>query len=254
MHLDELPAPRYRRGAVLSYALNRWQTLAVILIACLGIAGTVMFLDASLPLLLFWVGFGVVGTTAMIVVSFRDAESVDEALLTKADLDQVRDRRLRDKVRRAEAYQRAIRQSVRATDSPELRSALDVMTREAVDPVGLIFTLARRLEDYRADALLQEDTRRLAAVRQGLSLPEREQLENLEKLQHLMAEVANAIDAGLAQLGTSYTAVQLARAGGALKSSSVQQALDDLKGQSQQLRDLNASLDEVYAQRDRGGI
>ncbi|MHB1007002.1 MAG: hypothetical protein ACYC3S_15360 [Chloroflexota bacterium] len=252
--MDQLPAPRYRRGAVLSYALNRWQTLAVVIIACLGIAGTVLFLDASLPLLVFWLGFGVAGTGAMIVVSFRDAESVDEALLTQADLDQLRDRRLRDKVRRAEAYQRAIRQSVRTTDSPELRSALDIMTREAVDPVGLIFTLARRLEDFRADALLQEDIRRLVAGRQSLSQAEQEQLTNLENLQRLMAEVANAIDAGLAQLGTSYTAVKLARAGGELKSSSVQQSLADLRGQSAQLRDLNASLDEVYAQRDRGGI
>lgn len=250
--MAHLPAPRNRRGAVLVYALNRWQTLAVVLIACLGIAGTVLLLEASLPLLLFWIGFGLLGTAAMVVVSFHDAESVDEALLTRAELAGLSDRRLRDKVSRAEAYRRAIRRAVRETHSAELRGALDVITREGTDPVGLIFELAKRLEAYRADALIQDDIKRLTASRTTLSEAERAQLENLENLQRLMAEAAGSIDAALAQLGASYSAVQLARAGGALKSSTAQQALVDLRRQSEQLRDLNSSLDEVYALRLRG--
>jgi hypothetical protein len=251
--MEQLPAPRQSRGAVLVYALNRWQTLAIVVVACLGVAATVLLLEANLPLILFWAGFGVVGTTAMVVVSFRDAESVDEALITRADLDELRDRRLREMVTRAANYQRAIRRAVRETDSAELRGALDIITREVADPVGLIFNLAKRLEAYRADTLIHDDLRRLTAARQSLSEAQSAQLANLETLQRLMAEAAGAIDAALAQLGTSYSAVQLARAGGALKSHTAQQALDDLRAQSEQLRDLNTSLDEVYAQRLRGG-
>lgn len=252
--MSELPAPRNRRADILVYALNRWQTLAIVVVACLGIAATVVALEANLALILFWTGFGVVGTAAMVVVSFRDAESVDEALITRADLDELRDPKLREKVVRAANYQRAIRRAVRQTDAEELRTALDLITREVADPVGLIFNLAKRLEAYRQDSLLHDDLRRLVAARRDLSEAEQGQLATLEKLQRLMNEAAGAIDAALAQLGTSYSAVQLARAGGALKSATAQQALDDLRAQSAQLRDLTTSLDEVYAQRERGGL
>ena len=238
---------------MLSYALNRWQTLVVILVASLGVAGTVAFLNGSLGLILFWVGFGVVGTGAMVIISFRDAQSVDEALLTQADLSQLHDRLLREKVARAEAYQRAIRQAVREIDSPELRESIDLITREDTDPVALIFTLAKRLEAYAEDNLLQQDLRRLTAGKAALNQAQQEQLANLNELRRLMGETALAIDSALAQLGSSYSAVQLARAGGELKSASASAALADLKMQSEQLRDLNASLDEVYAERRRGG-
>jgi len=243
---DELSAPRSRRGAVLAYALNRWQTIVVLLVACLGIAGTIAFLDTYLPLIVVWLAFAVLGTGAMVVVSFRDAASVDEALTSQVDLGELRDRALREKVARAEAYQRSIRQAVRQIRSPELRSSLELITREIADPVGLIFTLAKRLEGYQADALLQQDLRRLGGSRPSLTAPEQEQLGNLEKLQRLMSDTAGAIDNALAQLGASYSAVQLARSAGELKGSSAQQALSDLRLQSQQLRDLNTSLDEVY--------
>jgi len=235
---------------VLAYALNRWQTQVVVLVALAGIAGTVAFLDAILSLILVWVAFGVVGTAAMVIVSFRDAASVDDALLTQVDLSQLRDRQLRQKVARAESYQRAIRRAVRQVHSPELRASLQVITREVADPVELIFALARRLDGYRADELIQQDLRRLSASRQTLSPPEQEQLASLEKLERLMGETSEAIDGCLAQLGASYSAVQLASSAGELRGSSASQALADLKLQSQQLRDLNASLDEVYGGRD----
>ena len=248
--MNQLPAPPNRRGAVFSYALNRWQTLLVVLLACAGVAGTIAFFDASPPLIAIWVGFGLVGTGAMVLVSFRDAASLDEALLTDVNERELRDRQLREKVARAEAYQRAIRQAVREIRSPKLRASLDVITRDVGDPVELIFALARRLEAYQSDHLLQEDLRRLGASRQVLNAAELEHLASLEKLQRLMAETAVAVDSALAQLGASYSAVQLARSAGELKGSSAALALEDLRLRSEQLRDLNASLDEVYGSRE----
>lgn len=251
--LDSLPVPPSRRGQVLAYALDRWQTSALILIASLGIAATVALFEANWLLILVFLGFAVLGVAAMVIVSFRDTESLEEALFTKADLDALRDRLLREKVARAEAYQRAIRQTVREVRAPEMRASLEMITRELSDPVGLIFSLANRLDEYQANALLQQDLRRLASGR-PLNEAEQAQRDSLLRLQKLMADTSTAIDSALAQLGTSYTAIQLARFSRELKGSSASQVLAELRQQSEQLRDLNTSLDEVYAERLRGGL
>ncbi len=243
--MDRVPPPS-RRASVLGYALNRWQTLAIVLVACLGIAGTFAFLDASPIILAVWVIFGVLGVLAMVLVSFRDAASVDDALSSTVNPGEIHDRALRDKVAKAQAYERAVRQAIRETTTPELRESLGLITREIADPVALIFTLAKRIEGYRSDALLQQDLKRLTAGRAMLTEPQREQLASLEQLDRLMAESAAAIDTALAQLGASYSAVQLARSAGELKSGTVSDVLADLRGQRQQLSDINASLDEVY--------
>jgi hypothetical protein len=251
--LDNLPVPPSRRGQVIVYALERWQTLAVVLVACLGMAATVVFMDASLLLLAVFAAFAVLGVGAMVVVSFRDDASLDEALLTKADLGELRDKLLREKVARAEAYQLAIRQAVRAARSPTVRGSLEMITRELADPVALVFSLAKRLDQYQRDQIIQQDLRRLSSGR-ALNDAERTQLESLQKLQRLMGETGQAIDSALAQLGSSYTAIQLAQSASELKGTTASAVQAELRQQSEQLRDLNSSLDEVYAERLRGGI
>lgn len=226
--------------------------MVVVLLSFVGIAGTVAFFEGSLVLIAVWVCFALVGVGAIVVVSFRDAESVDEALGSQVDLGELRDRTLREKVARAEAYQKAIRETLREVRSSGLRASLDVITRELADPVELIFALAKRLEDYQQDTLIQQDLKRLTDSRLILKPAEQEQLASLEKLHRLMRETGAAIDNALAQLGASYSAVQLARSTGELKGSSASQAMEDLRQQSQQLHDLNASLDEVYGERLRG--
>jgi hypothetical protein len=220
--------------------------MAIAFAALLGIAGTVAFLDGNLAVIAVWIVFGLGGVLAMVLVSFRDAASVDDALSSAVNLGELHDPALRAKVAKAQAYERAVRQTIRETSRPELRESLTLITREIADPVGLIFRLAKRIEAYRSDALLQQDLRRLSAGRPTLTDPQREQLTSLEQLDRLMAESAAAVDGALAQLGASYSAVQLARSAGELKGGTVSDVLADLRSQRQQLFDLNASLDEVY--------
>lgn len=250
--MSDLPVPERRRGAMLSYALNRWETLAVIFIAMVGVAGAIAFFEASIAIITGCVVFAVVGVAAMVVVSFRDATSVDEAL-TEVDLSAIHDGTLRKKVERAQTYQRAIRRAIRQVKSPELRSSLEVITREMTDPIDLVHTLCRRLEAYQGDQILRQDYQRLTANRASLSEPERQQLATLEKLRRLMGDVSSAVDGAVAQLGASYSAVQLARSSGELHGAQSSEVLDSLRAQSSQLRDLNASLDEIYGESLRGG-
>jgi hypothetical protein len=246
------PVPVRQRGEVLVYALNRWQTLVVVVVAMAGVACAVAFFQSSIWLILLWLLFGLVGVGAMALVSFRDAESVDEATLTRADLGRLRDAGLREKVARASEYLRCIRQTVREIDSPELRSAMDATAQGQGDPVELVYTLALRLDEYRRDRLLQQDLARLQAKSAHLTPAEQTQMEALAKLQQLMNDTSAAIDAALAQLGASYSAVQLAESAEGLQGGDAQRALDELQQQSAQLRDLSISLDEVYRSSGRG--
>jgi hypothetical protein len=228
--------------------------MGLILLTCAGVAGTIVFASANLLVILGWLAFGLIGVGLMVLVSLRDQPSVDEAL-TQVDLDAIHDRRLREQVARAQAYQRAIRQTVRSVRSEELRAALDVITRELADPIQLVYTLATRLETYQADELLRQDLQRLLAREATLTEPEQQQLQSLTRLRQLMTGAAAAIDGALAQMGASYSAVQLARTSGELKGAQTSEVLDNLRSQATQLRDLNTSLDEVYGGRsgDRPG-
>lgn len=250
--MAEYPVPTSQRGEVLAYALNRWQTLAIVMLATAGIVASILLFGSNLWLILLWLLFGLGGMVAMVVVSFRDAESVDEATLTRADLSRLRDPTLRDKVRRASEYLRCIRQTVRDIDSADLRMAVDTIARGQADPVELVYELALRLDQYQMDRLLQQDLQRLEAKRAPLSLEETSQLEGLRKLQQSMGETAGAIDGALAQLGASYSAVQLAESAEGLKSGGAQRALEALRLQAMQLRDISVSLDEVYRASGRG--
>jgi hypothetical protein len=246
------PVPTRERGEVLVYALNRWQTLVVVLLAMAGIAVTVVFLASNIWMILLWIGFGIAGGVAMVLVSFRDAESVDEATLTRADLGQLRDAGLREKVARASEYLRSIRQTVREIDSPDLRVAVNTVARGQGDPVELVYGLALRLDGYQRDLLLQQDLQRLQGKNTPLIAAEQTQLEALQKLDGLMKDTASAIDAALAQLGASYSAVQLAESAEGLNSGSAQRSLEELQQQATQLRDLSVSLEEVYRASGRG--
>jgi hypothetical protein len=217
-----------------------------------GVASTVAFFAANFWLIFTWVLFGTVGVAAMVLVSCQDAESVDEATLTRADLSKLRDPGLREKVSRASEYLRSIRQTVREIDSPELRAAVDAIARGQGDPVELVYGLALRLDEYQRNRLLQQDLNRLRSMKTPILPAEQAQLEVLNNLDDLMTATSTAIDAALAQLGASYTAVQLAETAEGLNSGGAQRALEELQQQSAQLRDLSISLEEVVRASGRG--
>jgi hypothetical protein len=239
--------PGRTRHAVLIYALGRWQTAAVVLFVAAGIATTIVALGFNVFIIAAWLLLGLAGVAGMIVVSFRDERSLDEALTVPIDLGQIRTPALRDQVERARTYREAIRNAVFQVESPELRASLATLTRPSDDPAWLILTLARRIEIFREDRIIQEDLKRLRVAEESgrLSDHERAHLEELNKFEEMIAEAGRKIDETLAQLGASYAEIQAIGASGAIRGGKVQLALDEIRDRATELSELGDALDEL---------
>jgi len=237
---------------VLLYALGRWQTAAVVFLACPGIAATILVLPGNLLLVLTWLLLGgITGVVGIVVLTFRDPDAVAEALRPPRALTQLRTPALREAVRRAEAYQTALRRAVATLPRPELRASLELITARFGDAPALVLALGRTIERFQSDPLIQAGLARLRGEqRRGqLSPAEQEHLENLEQLAAMAREAQAKIEAMLAQLGSSYAEVQTISAVGEIRGGRIEQALAEVADRAQELRQLRAALEEVYAAR-----
>jgi hypothetical protein len=237
---------------VLLYALGRWQTAAVVFLACPGIAATILVLPGNLLLVLTWLLLGgITGVVGIVVLTFRDPDAVAEALRPPRALTQLRTPALREAVRRAEAYQTALRRAVATLPRPELRASLELITARFGDAPALVLALGRTIERFQSDPLIQAGLARLRGEqRRGqLSPAEQEHLENLEQLAAMAREAQAKIEAMLAQLGSSYAEVQTISAVGEIRGGRIEQALAEVADRAQELRQLSAALEEVYAAR-----
>ncbi|GIW05210.1 MAG: hypothetical protein KatS3mg060_0015 [Dehalococcoidia bacterium] len=243
------PPPRRTAGAIALYALGRWQTAVVVLIACAGIAGTILLFGLNLPLIAAWLAFGLIGVAGMLFVTFRDEQAIDEALAPALDLSRLRTPELRDAVRRAQEYREAIRRAVAAVPRPELRASLEMITYRFDNPAALILDLGVSIERFRNDRLIQSDLKRLRTLQRSdrLSEHDREHLDNLVRLEGLIAEAEDKIRAMLAQLGSSYAEVQTIGAAGEIRGGQMEQALDDVAERAAELSHLSRALEEAYA-------
>ncbi|MCS6801278.1 MAG: hypothetical protein RMM58_02275 [Chloroflexota bacterium] len=246
-----MPPQTARRAAValVLYALGRWQTAVVVLVACAGIAATILFFDSQPVLLGVWLGFGLIGAAAMVLATFRDERAVEEALAPVLDLRRLRTRELREAVQRAQEYREAIRQAVAAAPRPELRASLEMITAQFDNPAALILELGVSIERFRHDRLIQRDLARLRAQQRAgrLSEHDRAHLDNLLRLERLVAEAEQKIQAMLAQLGSSYAEVQMIGATREIRGGRMEQALDEVADRAAELSQLRRALEEAYA-------
>lgn len=228
-------------------ALQRWQTLAFILLIFVLIAITIVAWDSDPVLIALLAVFGLAGTAVMVYLHFRYTEMVEEALIAYVDPSQLKTERMRNAVRRAKAYQTSIQHTLGRVRSEDLKESLRLVTSQMNEPIETIFSLAQRWETYQSDQLIQDDTQRLQrkSREEELTEDEHDHLASLERLEKLMNDAAVTIDNTLAQLGSSYSEVQLVCSTKALRGD-VSHVLQDLRQRSDELRDLTTSLDEVY--------
>jgi hypothetical protein len=160
-----------------------------------------------------WVVFGVV---AICLLAMADGGSgIAETGAAQIDPSELRSVELRDAVRRARAYQSALRRSTRGAGK-ELSVAIADLAQRMSDPIEMIYELARSL-----DALHEE--RRS---------PQRDQLVDA---------AYQAIDGALADLDRVYRMAVRTRAAGA-SPETLEQAHGDLEARTAQLRELHEAL------------
>jgi hypothetical protein len=241
--------------------------------SALMVGGTILatvFLPAIIPFLpwFIWPVLGAIGEVAVVVSSLTDKaeqQKVIESLFReKYDFKGIRDRGLREKLNEAEQYRQRIQQVVEQQRSGVLRDRLKQTTSQVYDWIANMVALARRIDLYRSDTIIQrdlktvpEEIRRLETrlnqerdprVREQLTATlesNRQQRESLQELSGRMARADLQLDHSLASLGTVYSQMLLIGSKD-VDSDRADQLSSDIRDQVLALQDIVESLNEVY--------
>jgi len=241
--------------------------------SALMVGGTILatvFLPNIIPWLpwFLWPALGIAGEVAVVVSSLTDKaeqQKVIESLFReKYNFNGVRDRGLREKLNEAEQYRQRIQQVVEQQRSGMLRDRLKQTTAQVYDWIANMVALARRIDTFRSDIIIQrdlkavpEEIRRLegrlnlerdARVREQLSATlnsSRQQQQALQELSGRMARADLQLDHSLASLGTVYSQMLLIGSKD-VDSDRAEQLQGDIRDQVMALQDIVESLNEVY--------
>ena len=136
--------------------------------SALIVGGTILatvFLPGLIPFIpwFIWPILGVIGEAAVVSSSLTDKaeqQKVIESLFReKYSTAGIRDRSLREKLNEAEQYRQRIQQVVDQQRSGVLRDRLKATTVQVYDWIANMVALARRIDTFRSDAIIQRDLR-----------------------------------------------------------------------------------------------
>lgn len=253
------------RRALLSYAIFRWESAAII--------GMTILLAAFYPTPFpwwrwyFWVVLGAVAEALTIMTSVTDARTSEQVVAgmfrEEHNPREIRSPGYRKLVDRAFDYQARIDAAIAEVEAGSLRDRLERTDRGVADWVSQIFGLARRLDRFAQNEVIAEDIKSVPVALKNLEArykledservkaellrairQKRTQWDNLVQLKNTMEGAEARLEATLTALGTIYSQVLLARA----KSSegAVAEGLnEDIREQVASLQDVIATMDEV---------
>lgn len=267
---------RQAQRAIFEHALIRVEN-AVILAGAILLA---FFLPNPLPGALPWWGawtwllLGVAGVAAMVFSSIRDPQerekAVERLFREKYNVNGLRDRSLKDKLKKAEDYHLQIKAAIKTQKDGILKERMQRTTGEIYDWIGNMVRLARRLDSYRGDPIIKGDRDGLrdsiptlesrlqrekdARVRQQLetTLADQRRLEdNIAELDNRMQRADLQLDSSLAALGTVYSQILLVGSK-EVDSDRAERLSADIANEVTSLQDVVDSINEVYDYRTLG--
>ena len=237
------------------------------------VGGTILatvFLPGLIPFIpwFIWPILGVIGEAAVVSSSLTDKaeqQKVIESLFReKYSSGGIRDRSLREKLNEAEQYRQRIQQVVDQQRSGVLRDRLKATTVQVYDWIANMVALARRIDTFRSDAIIQRDLRtvpeeirrlegrlnlerdpRVREQMQATLVSSREQGDSLRELKGRMDRADLQLDHSLASLGTVYSQMLLIGSKD-VDSDRTERLRDDIRDQVLALHDITESLNEVY--------
>ena len=267
---------RQARRAIFEHAILRVENAVLLALAIL----LAFFLPNPLPALLPWWGawtWLLLGAAGVALVSFsalKDPQerekAVERLFREKYNVNGLRDRPLRDKLKKAEDYHQQIKATVKTQKDGILKERMQRTTGEIYDWIGNMVRLARRLDSYRIDPIIKGDREELlksipsleARLRQESDPRVRQQIETTladqRRLQENIAELDNRmqradlqLDSSLAALGTVYS--QLLLVGSKeVDSDRAERLSADISNEVTSLQDVVDSINEVYDYRTLG--
>jgi hypothetical protein len=261
---DELEKKAAR--AILIRAIYRWESAAII-----GLMLVLLFLiPQPLPFWQpwFWLVLGALGEIGLVWSSIRDpefrAKAVGEMFREKFDARQIKNQRLRRQVDRALEYRDGMDEAISQSREGVLRDHMKDVSRDISHWMENVFRLARRLDGYHSDEMIQQDKRsvepaienlkrRLAledddAVKRQISqtIAQRQiQRDNLNKLHNVMERAEFQLESTVTAIGTVYSQMKLLGSRD-ISSGRAQRLQKDITDQVQALQDVVETMDEVY--------
>ncbi len=216
----------------------------------------------------YWLVIGVVAEALIIYTSLRDpalAQTVvSDMLRGEFNARELRSSKYRDKVEKALEYRERIEGVIRRSRQGVLRSHLEEDARRITEWLANVFGLAKRLDAYENDEIIERDTRSVqsaikdfeARLRQEDDETVRQQMreairskkthwENLQRLQNTMEKAEFQLENTLAAMGTVYAQLQLIGAQD-VDSSRARHLREDIGEQVAALQDIAEAMDEVY--------
>lgn len=261
---------RQARRALLERAFLRVENALII-------AGAIVlgfFLPNPLPTLAPWWSWwtwallGLIGVALVVASTLTDqaeAEKVVEQLFKQEyDIRGFHDRQLQEKLDRAEDYQEQISRTIRGQRDGLLKDRLRRTADQLYDWIGHMVRLARRIDAYRNDPIIQGDREELKAsiprlenrlklesdvqVRSQVetTLVEKRRLaSNIDELDSRMRRADLQLDSSLAALGTVYSQLLLV-ASKDVDSGRAERLQADIADEVNSLQDVVDSINEIY--------
>lgn len=267
---------RQAQRAIFEHALIRAEN-AVILAGAILLA---FFLPSPLPGMLPWWGawtwllLGAAGVTLMTWSSLKDPrereQAVEQLFREKYNVSGLRDRALREKLKKAEEYHVQIKAAIQSQKDGILKQRMQRTTAEIYDWIGNMVRLARRLDSFRGDPIIKGDRDGLKdsiptlqarlqresdpRVHQQLetTLADQRRLQgNIAELDNRMQRADLQLDSSLAALGTVYSQILLVGSK-EVDSDRAERLSADIASEVTSLQDVVDSINEVYDYRTLG--
>lgn len=267
---------RQAQRAIFEHALIRVEN-AVILAGSILLA---FFLPNPLPGALPWWGawtwllLGALGVAAMTFSGVKDPQerekAVERLFREKYDVSGLRDRSLKEKMRKAEEYHLQIKAAIKGQKDGILKERMQRTTGDIYDWIGNMVRLARRLDSFRGDPIIKGDRdglrESIPALEKRLQREEddrvRRQIEttladqrrlqaNIAELENRMQRADLQLDSSLAALGTVYSQILLVGSK-EVDSDRAERLRADIASEVAGLQDVVDSINEVYDYRTLG--
>lgn len=253
------------RRALVSYALFRWESAAIIGMTVL----LAIFYPQPFPWWRwhYWLVLGVVAEALIIYTSLTDARTAEQVVAgifrEEHNPREIRSEEHRKLVERAFDYQARIDKAIDEVDAGALRDRLERADRGVADWVSQIFQLARRLDRFEGNEMIAADMKSVPLALKNLEAryklednarvqaellkalrQKQTQWGNLQQLQNTMESAEARLGATLTALGTIYSQVLLARAKSS-EGATANGLATDIQEQIASLQDVIETMDEV---------
>jgi len=240
---------RKRIGRIIGYALSR---ITAYLVVGLVFLAVVVAIIGGWPtwVILASIAGGLVVLGLLVVDALLQPSIELDVSIADIDIKELHNAALREKVRRALEYNYAALKLARHDKSGVLDLA-DNELPQLSEAARSIYQMCLRLQEFRADRLIERDFAELQRQREihgQLTSQQEAQLQALERLNELVRSAEREIDSALAHLGRSYAEMQAIKVTPELRGRAGE-ALEELETSTKRLSDLAQGYDEVY----RGG-